>query len=305
MGAQMKPAARGSLPHFHGITAVSYPGQLPGHTDVTVIDTQTARRTMATAHFLEPQRLDFNQLLLFTRGRGTHTVDLLRYPVGPGSLVLVKSGQVQEWDNVHHLFAKMLLFRPFLLATEHREHECIHCRLEKWPVCLQLPAGELRRAEKSIDEISNELEHGDGSCLGAELVHHMIYVLLLRLRQAASALPTTAGTGGEESSLYRLFRTELERTFSQTRKVRDYATRLGYSEKSLYRAAVCSTGVTPKQLIDHRVALEAQRLLVHTDRPLKSIAHDLGFSEPTNFTKFFKRMVGRSPEEFRRCALHR
>jgi AraC family transcriptional regulator, transcriptional activator of pobA len=58
--------------------------------------------------------------------------------------------------------------------------------------------------------------------------------------------------------------------------------------------------VTPKQLIDERVCLEAQRLLVHTRWPLTRICAELGFCEPTNFVKFFRRTTGQTPEQFRR-----
>ena len=52
--------------------------------------------------------------------------------------------------------------------------------------------------------------------------------------------------------------------------------------------------------VSRRVALEAKRLLVHTALPVTTIAAKVGFSEPTNFVKFFKREAGMSPGDFRR-----
>jgi transcriptional regulator GlxA family with amidase domain len=43
-----------------------------------------------------------------------------------------------------------------------------------------------------------------------------------------------------------------------------------------------------KVLIAARVALEAKRLLVHTDLSAVTIRHRLGFSESTNCGKFFE-----------------
>ncbi|MDB6106331.1 MAG: helix-turn-helix domain protein [Gammaproteobacteria bacterium] len=56
-------------------------------------------------------------------------------------------------------------------------------------------------------------------------------------------------------------------------------------------------------MIDRRVVLEAQRLLVHSGATSSAIGEELGFSESTNFVKFFKRQVGMTPEAFRR--IHR
>lgn len=54
-------------------------------------------------------------------------------------------------------------------------------------------------------------------------------------------------------------------------------------------------------MIDRRVALEAKRLLVHTDASSVAIGEQLGFTEPTNFLKFFRSRVGKTPEAFRRA----
>ncbi|MEO8804931.1 MAG: helix-turn-helix domain-containing protein [Burkholderiaceae bacterium] len=47
--------------------------------------------------------------------------------------------------------------------------------------------------------------------------------------------------------------------------------------------------------------LEAQRLLVHSTSTSVAIGELLGFSEPTNFVKFFRRRVGTTPEAFRQA----
>jgi AraC-like DNA-binding protein len=45
--------------------------------------------------------------------------------------------------------------------------------------------------------------------------------------------------------------------------------------------------------------LEAKRLLAHTHKSVKEIGFSLGFQEPTNFTKYFRKHTGLSPVEFR------
>lgn len=81
--------------------------------------------------------------------------------------------------------------------------------------------------------------------------------------------------------------------------MQDYAAALGYSPRTLTRMSLAATGRTAKQVIDDRVVLEAKRLLAHTDRPVAAIGVDLGFSEATNFVKFFIAREGSSPTTFR------
>ena len=70
-------------------------------------------------------------------------------------------------------------------------------------------------------------------------------------------------------------------------------------ERTLTRTALAVVGTTAKGFIAARVALEAKRLLVHTALQVGVIAIELGFEDPSNFVKFFKRESGRTPLQFR------
>jgi AraC-like DNA-binding protein len=74
---------------------------------------------------------------------------------------------------------------------------------------------------------------------------------------------------------------------------------MNISEKRLYHATTTTMGKTPKVIIDEKVMLEAKRLLIHTNLSIKETGYDLGFAEPTNFIKYFRRHTGKTPSEFR------
>jgi AraC-like DNA-binding protein len=85
----------------------------------------------------------------------------------------------------------------------------------------------------------------------------------------------------------------------RTRRVEDYADRLGCSTKALRRACLAVRGLPPKMMIEERVILEAKRLIAYTPWPIKVIAETVGFGEATNFVKFFCHHAGMSPSLFR------
>jgi AraC-like DNA-binding protein len=268
------------------------------------MDTDFVRQLMSPRHFLGPQRIDFYQLLLFTAGQGIHTVDLVRYPVSRGTLIMVRPGQVQEWDSVNWPSAKMLLVDPSFLLPQSPEYPeaALTATSSPWPVRLSLTVQEFFSVEDAIDEIREEMEQSDSSPLSVRLLVHLYYALLIRLERMSEQHPSRDEAEGP-ANIHRRFRLEVDRHFKTSRSVGDYAAMLGYSEKSLYRAIVASAGRTPKQVIDERVALEAQRLLVHTRWSLKRIAAELGFGDPSNFVKFFRRTVREAPSEYRRQQL--
>lgn len=91
----------------------------------------------------------------------------------------------------------------------------------------------------------------------------------------------------------------VEAGLATSHDVTSYADRLGYSARTLSRACLVATGQTAKEVLVDRLLLEAKRLLVHTELSAAAIATELGFSEATNFGKFFARHAGTSPARFR------
>lgn len=81
--------------------------------------------------------------------------------------------------------------------------------------------------------------------------------------------------------------------------VREIARAMGYSDRyaaALYRK---HTGHNLKAAVDQARAEHAQRLLAYSDQRISDIAYALDFKDVYAFSRFFKRMTGKSPREFR------
>ncbi|HEX8630364.1 MAG TPA: AraC family transcriptional regulator, partial [Catenuloplanes sp.] len=157
-----------------------------------------------------------------------------------------------------------------------------------------------------INEVSQlvvDCQRHDHGALAAELLRHQLAVLVLRL--ALLPVPGRVRIDGPEAQAYARFRRVLEESYARTRRVEEYATRLGCSVRTLTRACLAATGRSAKQVVDQRVALQAQRLLACTDLSVAQVGRRLGFPEPTNFGRFFQREVGQSPGAFRAETTHR
>jgi AraC-like DNA-binding protein len=96
-----------------------------------------------------------------------------------------------------------------------------------------------------------------------------------------------------------LFRDLLEAHYKDQKQVSYYAAQLLITEKRLNQATSKVLDKTPKEIIDDRIMLEAKRLLAHTHENIKEVGYALGFEEPTNFIKYFKKHASTTPTEFR------
>ena len=79
-----------------------------------------------------------------------------------------------------------------------------------------------------------------------------------------------------------------------------YANELNITPDHLNRSIKSLIGKTAKEYIQARITIAAKRMLYFSDLSTKEIAYDLGFSEPANFSNFFKKCTGISPSEFKK-----
>ena len=242
-------------------------------------------------------RVDFHTLTLITEGSGEHAIDFVTYPCRPGTLLRVRPGQVQSFVRPGTANGTHLLFTPAFPPHSSSADRLVN----EWygPACRQLDASPAYAVLHTLlGQIRAEYDRPEQT-VSAEILQLLLATVLLQIDR----LPPPEGgvdpqAGGE---VYTRFRAELERSYAATRRAADYAHRIGYTVKTLTRACTAATGQPVKHVIDGRVALEAQRLLAHTDQPVATIARRLGFLEPTNFGKFFSRHTGMTPGAFRRA----
>ena len=78
-----------------------------------------------------------------------------------------------------------------------------------------------------------------------------------------------------------------------------YAEALHITPDHLNRTVKSLIGKTAKEYIQSRITVAAKRMLYFSDQSNKEIGYALGFSEPGNFSAFFKKCTGQSPSDFK------
>ena len=58
-------------------------------------------------------------------------------------------------------------------------------------------------------------------------------------------------------------------------------------------------GMSPLQYINHKKMERAQLLLLTEDMTVKEVAFALGFNDHSYFIRLFKKITGRTPQEYR------
>lgn len=152
------------------------------------------------------------------------------------------------------------------------------------------------RVHGILDQIKAEFAHpGAGSTtLYVWLVRSLLLLLVRATLRQADAQPDEGMRETAEG-----FRQMIEQHYLDHWPVSSYARQLNLSESRLNRLCEKRFGRTAFALIQERLLLEAQRRLIYTGVPVSQLAYELGFSDPPYFCRFFKRLTGHSPGNFR------
>jgi hydroxymethylpyrimidine/phosphomethylpyrimidine kinase len=99
--------------------------------------------------------------------------------------------------------------------------------------------------------------------------------------------------------LYEQFVKTVDQYFRTNSEVRFYADQLNVASGYLAQVTRRIRSMSPKAIIDERIIIEAERMLHTTDYTIQEIAYTLGFNNQAHFSKYFKKLKGISPKQFR------
>ncbi len=197
---------------------------------------------------------------------------------------------------------KMLRFnRQFFCILDHDSE--VSCKGLLFFGASNLPVIHLNDEETNKIKLlwqvfESEMESSD------ELQLEMLQMLLKRLLILLTRIYKSQGdynkADTEQMEVIREFNFLVEQHFRTEHSVARYAELMFKSPKTLSNLFSKIGAKTPLQYIQERIALEARRLLSYTDRPVKDIAFSLGYEDVSSFNRFFKKIEGHSPSEFRK-----
>ena len=95
------------------------------------------------------------------------------------------------------------------------------------------------------------------------------------------------------------FKRLVEQNYLQHRDLKFYAEQLGLTPKHISLTVKKSSGKSATEWIERYVIIDAISQLTSTDKAIKEIAYNLGFPSQSFFGKYFSRVVGVSPAEYR------
>lgn len=249
-----------------------------------------------------PHRHNYYTVIWSFTARGKHVIDFREYDLAPDQIFFVSPWQVHQVIADPRPTGVVILFTPeFLQKNSIKEDFISNLRLfrssdETPPLPVTKEMSErlfefsegMRIAFESDDEMKYDT-------IGAYLK-----LFLITCNGHCSLHPETNPQNMEVGrSLIRNFKELVEKHFNEWHQVQEYARALNVSPNYLNEVIKTGINVSAKDYIQQRVTLEAKRLIAFTGKSAKEIGFDLGFEDPSHFSKFFKSHTGSSLQTFK------
>ncbi|GAB3792612.1 helix-turn-helix domain-containing protein [Spirosoma humi] len=248
---------------------------------------------------LIPHRKD-HYLLVFIRRAGStrQWIDMAPYTIQDNSVYFTGPNQIIVKEGFNQLWSTGIAFTKEFLSFQE------NASLSKLPI-LQNPQNghELRLTEADVNVVEDMLTKINGEYRQpGEWQQRMLTAYLTVLLTYLSRLYTEQFAGNPFSAdklLLKKYHAQIDEHFRDLHQVSEYASLLNVSAGYLSEVVKAQSGKPAITHIHERLVLEARRLLFHTQHSLKEIAFDLGFSDASYFTRFFKRETDVTPAEYR------
>jgi AraC family transcriptional activator of pobA len=253
-----------------------------------------------------PHRHNYYSVIWSYTATGKHIIDFKEYAIAPQSIFFVSPWQVHQVITNEAPLGVVLLFTPeFLQKNSIREDFISNLRLFKdsdetppLPIPEHMQANLLYFANQinSAFHSNNDMKY--------EAIGAYLKLFLIECNNHCSLQPSDNTQSVEVGrSLVLKFKDLVEKKHSLWHQVKEYADALNVSPNYLNEVIKGAINKSAKDYIQNRIILESKRMLIFTKKSGKEIGFDLGFEDPSHFSKFFKNYTNLSFAEFKESVI--
>ncbi len=255
------------------------------------------------ANTTKPHIHSFYQIIWFRSGTGSHFVDFKPYDVIDDCIFFIAKNQVHYFDANTSYKGWLIHFNEtFLVQTDNAMEFFLKCNFFNNPY--QHPSSRvddnLRKIlETYISQIQAELAESNN--MGREeLLRAYLKAFLIQVQRHKKENELSAFVADEKRIQLLKFVNLVDENYKKGLQISEYANLIHVSTRTLSDITSQLLNKTPSQIVQERIILESQRLLLHSELNINQIGFRLGFDDPSYFVKYFKKHAGISPSDFRK-----
>jgi len=248
-------------------------------------------------------QVKFYIIFFVYEGQGYHTIDFTDYNYNKGTVLLIRKDQIHKFFRSPNVKGYLLIFTEEFIIGHLNKMEALKT-MQLFNEALSYPKIMFNDDEEFSDftvlvkHMESEYNTRDPFSKGiTRSVLHIIITKLFRIKAKAGKFIEDK----RYMTQFLQFQELVDADCFKSRKVQYYARQLGVSSKTLNNITYDIINTSAKTFIDEKTVLQIKRLIISTEHSMKEIAYMSGFSDPSNFYKYFKKFTGSTPELFRQA----
>lgn len=259
---------------------------------------------IATDDIFIPSLRNFHVIFWIRKGEGKYMLDFQEFDFHPNQLIFLSKNQLHcflPFDKEKTEVVSIVFTPDFIYKTANDLKRLFNFNVNQHN---QRQTNTLDITDSDITKLNliysqaYQTYHSHSPYKETEF-YHWLCLFLIHCERLQEQKEQDHNKLADTSNAIWHFNDLLETHFKEEFGVAFYADKLHISVKSLARLTQKHYKTSPKAIIDERRILEIKRMLKGTDKSGKAIALEMGFDEPTNMFKYFKKHVGITPNEFR------
>ena len=248
-----------------------------------------------------PVKMDIPLTVLCSRGTIKVSVNLKDYTIEAPAIFIVVSGKIVQYKSVSDDFSGffMLMSKKFLtdLLSGPRERLPIFLSVLDSPL-VQLTNEDLASVNDFYLMLQKEIRQTMNP-YRLETVRHLVQAMFYSTGYKFHKTGESSNKTKHEI-LMEEFINLVKAHYRKEREVGFYAMKLKLTPKYLSKLIRDNSDKSVNEWINDYVLLEAKALLKSTNMTIQQISDELNFPSQSFFGKYFKRLVGASPKEYRK-----
>ena len=237
-----------------------------------------------------------SQCFLVQKGGGIAHLDTLSYELTPPCVLIVPEMCVHDFEWMKNSSGYVLsIAAP--LANELAREIGSGLNVFRKPAVINISADQVH-VETLFTAIQHE--HRQDLALKAPLLGALVRALTIWLFRHVAPDSNETERSSRANKHYTRFVALVDKHHKFQRTVASYAHDVGITPSHLNAVCQDLAGGSALSVIHARLFLAARRSLIYTEKTIAGVSLGLGFSDPAYFTRFFKRLAGMTPREYRR-----
>lgn len=244
-----------------------------------------------------PHQHDHYSIIWVNSGRGKQNIDFQEINIKANSLYFISPNQLHLMDNWQSIKGYYLSFYEHCL--ENIDNTVLN-ELKYFEELYFNSTLHVNSEYASLLDSYFKLLHTEFTLeASSNRIHYLIYLILQTIKRIAGDSRPSIRSLPKDYEILLNFLSAIEKYYQSDWTAKDYAEELMITTNRLNRVVKKHLSISTSQFIINKKIQTANKMLTFTNKSIAEIAFEVGFQDPSYFTRLYKKNTGTLPNAFR------